>query len=243
MFTHRLDEFPPPSILVHWGIMIFNAGFINAGGYLATGQFVSHVTGFATLFGVNLANQQIHMAIGMLSVPFFFLLGSFLAGLLIERQIYLHKKPHFDVIIGLSGFCLLIAAIAGEAAHFGDFGEIIRLKKIYLLLILLSLACGLQNAAITTSSGSSIRTTHLTGLVTDLGLGFARLLTISRKSTTFHKEASINWFRTGSILVFMTGSAIGAWLFATLGYRGFLLSSLISFYITWQGRRIAKFLK
>lgn len=235
MFNHRFDQTPNNIVVLHWFMLSFNGGCINAGGFLATGRFVSHVTGFATLFGVDLTSNQVKAAFGILSVPIFFLLGAFLAGLLIDRPIHHGKKPHFDWVMGLSAFCLLLAAGGGEMLQFGIFGAT-GLKENYLLLVLLCLASGLQNGAITSSSGSSVRTTHLTGLTTDLGLGLARVFTFDFQKDKFKKEARANYLRIGSILSFVAGSAIGAWVFLKLGYRGFILSGLIAAYAAWHGR-------
>lgn len=71
MFKHRADESAGNLVVLHWSLLSFNGGCINAGGFLATGRFVSHVTGFATLFGVDMANSQIDAALGILSVPIF----------------------------------------------------------------------------------------------------------------------------------------------------------------------------
>ncbi len=238
MFNHRLDQTPSNRVILHWFLLSFNGGCINAGGFLATGRFVSHVTGFATLFGVDLANRKIEGAMGILSVPVFFLLGAFLAGLLIDRPIHKKKKPHFDYVMGLSSLCLFFAAMGGEWSQFTTFGGVIHLKQVYILLSLLCLACGLQNGAITSSSGSSIRTTHLTGLMTDLGLGFARLLTFQPHSDNYLKETRVNGLRSGSIIAFVLGSIIGSWIFIKIGPRGFLFSSLIAAYAAWSGRHV-----
>jgi uncharacterized membrane protein YoaK (UPF0700 family) len=237
MFSHRFDQTADNNVVLHWFMLSFNGGCINAGGFLATGRFVSHVTGFATLFGMDAASHQMEAALGILSVPIFFLLGAFVAGLLIDRPIYHGKKPHFDWVMGLSAACLFLAAGGGEMLHFGTFGETIGLKQSYSLLVLLCLASGLQNAAITSSSGRSVRTTHLTGLTTDLGLGLARVLTFDLMKDRFLKEARANYLRLGSILAFVAGSAIGAWIFLKLGYRGFILSGLIASYAAWHGKR------
>jgi uncharacterized membrane protein YoaK (UPF0700 family) len=237
MFKHHFDETPDKNVVLHWFMLSFNGGCINAGGFLATGKFVSHVTGFATLFGVEMMNQQLKVAAGILSVPLFFLLGAFLAGLLIDRPIHLGKKPHFDWVMGLSAFCLFLATGGGEMLQFGNFGRMIGLKESYFLLILLCLASGLQNGAITSSSGRSVRTTHLTGLTTDLGLGLARIFTLDLKSNRLEKEVRANYLRIGSILAFVFGSAIGAWFFVHLGYKGFLIPGIISAYASWHGRK------
>ena len=122
MFNHRLDETPSNLVVLHWLLLSFNGGYINAGGFLATGRFVSHVTGFATLFGVHLANHEFDSALGILSVPIFFLFGAFFAGLMIDRQIYKGKKAHFDYVMGLSSICLFVTATGGELLNFGIFG-------------------------------------------------------------------------------------------------------------------------
>lgn len=217
-------------------MLSFNGGCINAGGFLATGRFVSHVTGFATLFGVDITSRQVESAFGILSVPIFFLFGAFTAGLLIDRPIHHGKKPHFDWVMGISALCLFLAVGGGEMLQFGLFGEA-GLKQNYLLMALLCLASGLQNGAITSSSGRSVRTTHITGLTTDLGLGLARLMIFDIQKDDFKKEVWANYLRFGSILSFVAGSAIGAWFFLKLGYRGFVLPGLIASYAAWHGRK------
>jgi len=237
MFNHKFDEAPGKIVVFHWFLLSFNGGFINAGGFLATGRFVSHVTGFATLFGVDVMTSQVEAAIGILSVPVFFLMGAFLAGLLIDRPIYQRRKPHFDWVMGLSAACLFLAVLGGEMNRFGEFGDGLKLKHSYALLALLCLASGLQNAAITSSSGKSVRTTHLTGLTTDLGLGLARVFTFGLDPSRFQKEVRVNYLRIGSILSFVIGSAVGAWIFLKFGYVGFLLSGMIATYAAWHGRK------
>lgn len=236
MFNHRFDETPNNIVVFHWFMLSFNGGCINAGGFMATGKFVSHVTGFATLFGVDLTTSDVHTALGILSVPIFFLFGAFLAGLLIDRPVYNKKRPHFDWVMLLSAFCLFGAAI-GRAPSFGTFGEAIKIEDSYFLLALLCLSSGLQNAAITSSSGRSIRTTHLTGLTTDLGIGLARILTFGLKSDKYSKESRVNKLRIGSITAFVFGSAVGAWIFMKFEYGGFILPGVISVYAAWHGRK------
>ena len=72
----------------------------------------------------------------------------------------------FGLIFALSSF----VAGLGILGYFGNFGEPLMMSRDYLLLILLCLICGIQNGTITTVSKSVIRTTHLTGITTDLAL-------------------------------------------------------------------------
>lgn len=237
MFNHRLDQKPNASVIAHWFLLSMSGGFINAGGFLATGRFVSHVTGFATLFGVDIANSEIETALGILSVPIFFLLGSFIAGLLIDRPLYNNKPPHLDWVMGLCAIALATSALGSEILQLGVFGRVLKLESNYTLLVLLCLASGLQNGAITSSSGRSIRTTHLTGLTTDLGLGLARVVAFDLKRTDQHDEMRVNALRFGAIVSFIIGSALGAIFFLRLGYKGFFVPAAICAYAAWHGRK------
>lgn len=238
MFRYRLDEASEPGVLAHWLLLAFNAGCINAGGFLATGRFVTHVTGFATLFGVDFQQMGLLASLQILSVPAFFLLGAMIAGLLTDRPLHLKSPPRYDLVMALCSACLLLAAAAGGFDYFGAFGES-HLKHSYLLLALLCLASGLQNGAITSSSGSSVRTTHMTGLTTDLGLGFARMLTF-REGRRRGVELRASALRAGTILAFIVGSAAGASLFSSLRYRGFIAPAAIAGYVAWHGRRLKR---
>ena len=237
MFNHRFDQNVDNSVALHWFLLSLSGGAINAGGFLATGRFVSHVTGFATLFGVEMTNHEFAAALGILSVPLFFLLGAFIAGLLIDRPIYKGQQPHFDWVMGICALCLFLAAFGGELFKFCTFGLEFDLQQNYILLVLLCLASGLQNAAITSSSGRSVRSTHLTGLTTDLGLGLARIFTFDLKQNILKTELRANYLRMGSIAAFIFGSAVGATVFVKLGYAGFALPGLISVYAAWHGKK------
>ena len=217
--------------------MSFNAGSINAGGFLSTGKFVSHVTGFSTLLGVNLVQKSFLDAFEFLLIPVSFMGGAIISGLLVDRPIYHHKKPHFDYVMGLSAICLFTAGLASRLMNYGVFGSSVKIDDNFLLLALLCMACGLQNAALTSSSGNSVRTTHLTGLVTDLGLGIARLLTIHKHDNIYARERRSNYLRMGTIASFILGSAVGAWVFLTFQYEGFFLCGLIALYGAWIGRK------
>lgn len=238
MFNHQANQSPSRSVVAHWFLLSLNAGYVNVGGFLGTGRFVTHVTGFATLFGVDLTTRHLVEALGILTVPAYFLAGSLLAGLLIDRPIFRGKKPHFDYVMGLSSLCLFLAAFGGYMEFFGDFSSEFRLKHVYVLLALLCLASGLQNGAITSSSGSSVRTTHLTGLTTDLGLGLARQVTLGGVGERCAKESRANRLRAGTIASYVVGSALGAYVFMNVGFLGFLFPALVDAYAAWHGRML-----
>ena len=91
----------------------------------------------------------------------------------------------------------------------------------YTLLILLSLVCGIQNGTVTTVSKAVIRTTHLTGITTDLGLGIVRFLNREKLRGEITNEGQANLMRVGIIVSFIAGSSVGGFLFNRFGFGGF----------------------
>lgn len=215
---------------INWFLLSFLAGNVNAGGYLACARFVTHVTGFATLFGIDFANGDFDKAIGILSVPAFFLMGAMLSAYLIDRRFHRGHAPRYAFVMALVALCLVTAALVGHMKLFGEFGEPPRLKHDYFLLALLCMASGLQNAAITTSSGAAIRTTHLTGITTDLAIGLVRAGSLRDKADRYTREMRENWLRIGTIASFMVGSVVGVYTFQRSHYLGFLLPAAIAVY-------------
>ncbi len=208
--------------------MAFQAGTINVGGFLACHRFVTHVTGFATHIGVETSLGNIPAALGMLTVPFFFVAGSMLSGYLVDHRIAQHKSPMYLTGVSLM-FCLLASAVyLGSNNQFGVFGAPMLLEADYSLLAILCLTSGIQNAMITSASGSVVRTTHITGVSTDLGIGIIRVLARPRGDHLRNREFLANMMRVGIIGSFILGSIIGGLIFVRLKYLGFLLPLTIT---------------
>jgi uncharacterized membrane protein YoaK (UPF0700 family) len=132
--------------------------------------------------------------------------------------------------MGLVAGCLFFVALRGYGNHFGEFGGIIGLQKELIFMAVLSIASGLMNGAITTSSGAFVRVTHMTGNTTDLGIGIVRMSAMKRSDPEYRNEKIANFYRAGSIVSFTTGSFVGAALFIRVDYLGFLLPGLLSLY-------------
>jgi uncharacterized membrane protein YoaK (UPF0700 family) len=206
-----------------WMSMAFQAGVLNIGGFLACHRFVSHVTGFATYFGSEINQPRVGHPLRMLEVPAFFLFGSMISGWLVDLRLKLHKNPRYYVTFGLIFSLLLLVLVGGLTGYFGDFGEPLEQTRDYTLLITLCLICGIQNGTITTVSKSVIRTTHLTGITTDLGLGIVRYLNRGKLGNEAKNEGRANLMRVGIVVSFGLGSTIGGFLFMHFGFVGFVL--------------------
>jgi uncharacterized membrane protein YoaK (UPF0700 family) len=215
----------------NWFALAFLAGSVNVGGYLACQRFVTHVTGFATLFGADVSALRWADGLSMLSVPLFFVGGAMLSGWLIERRMNLGLKPRYATALSVVVFCLYFSAMGGHWGWFGPFGNALVVKQDYLLLALLCTASGIQNAVVTSVSGSVIRTTHLTGITTDLGTGLVRVMFPAPGEGKQLKERKLNRLRLGSILSFILGSGVGAFVYRNNGYLGFLLPAGIATYM------------
>ncbi len=234
MFHHQLDRKVSFSTAFNWLVLSFLAGSVNAGGALACHRFVTHVTGFATLAGIDLAHQRWTSAVGMFTVPLFFLFGVMISAYFIDRRIHLKRSPLYSFVMLLVALCLSAAAVGGIYDFFGPFGAMVDIKKDYILLCLLCMASGLQNAAITSASGATVRTTHLTGLTTDLGIGIVRAF-YSQEDKNFRVQARrANRLRVCSLFAFVLGGAAGAFLFLEVAYLGFFMPAGIALYAAFQ---------
>ncbi|MBY0412663.1 MAG: DUF1275 domain-containing protein [Bdellovibrionales bacterium] len=211
-----------------WMLMAFQAGVLNIGGFMACHRFVSHVTGFATFFGYEINQPDSSHAIGMLLVPLFFLFGAMLSALLVDVRIKLHKKPKYYISFSLIFLILIFVLVGGVSGLFGRFGQPLNTGNEYILLILLCFVCGLQNGTITSVSKSVVRTTHLTGITTDLGIGLIRILNQHKINESMDNEKKATLVRLGIIIFFSLGSVIGGLAFMRTQYLGFVIPVITS---------------
>jgi uncharacterized membrane protein YoaK (UPF0700 family) len=226
-----------PINFVLWFILTFQAGAINVGGYLSCKRFVTHVTGFATHVGVDLAAGAFLEAMSMIMVPAFFLIGCMTSALLIDRRKHLRKKPYYTAAFLFSAICFFLITFLGVLGYFGKFGETTNSTTTFILLSTMSYLSGVQNSMISLASGLLVRTTHLTGITTDLGVGFMRMLYPNVEPAHRELELKMNLLRFGTILSFILGSIIAGVVFSNLNYFGFLLPTIISSVLahySWQ---------
>lgn len=211
-----------------WDSLAFQAGFVNVGGLLACHRFVTHTTGFASQFGVEMAYQHYRVAIGIVSVPLFFLFGSCISAFYTDRRKILELKPNYTVLFFIMVFSYFLVTFLGINNFFGPFGTDLAIGEDYFLMGLLSFSSGIQNAMITSISSAVVRTTHLTGLTTDLGIGLVRIFSYKFQNPLREQELKANSMRLGIILSFIVGSWFGGYSFLEHNYYGFLVPLCIS---------------
>ncbi len=213
-----------------WFLMATSGGAINAGGFLSCQRFVTHITGFATLFGVDVANGDYWLAISMLTVPLYFMLGCIISTWLVDKQKFNAGIPRYDLVLTLMVALLSLIVYGGQVDWFGTFGEEINVKKDYSLLAMLCMCAGLQNSMVSLLSGAIVRTTHMTGVLSDLGIGLVRITYKKLPAEDKSKEFKANKLRLGLLLSFVLGSLIGSFLFVRYQYWGFLFPLSVTCY-------------
>jgi uncharacterized membrane protein YoaK (UPF0700 family) len=147
------------------------AGFTNIVSILTCGTATSHMTGTVSQWGLDVVYGRWRLVAFTSYVLVTFFLGAMLSGFATEtgrrrgwESIYV--LPITLQAILLAGFAVMVEV---HPSH-----EVARGGWLYGLIGLASLAMGLQNATITRISGGVVRTTHMTGVFTDLGIESAQ---------------------------------------------------------------------
>jgi uncharacterized membrane protein YoaK (UPF0700 family) len=197
------------------------------------------VTGFGTLFGSHLANGQTGNAVAALAVPLFFLIGAVISGLCVEARVRQNKMPHYDYVMYACSFLLGLACLIGTLREQDQIQTAVHLERNFVVLSLICLSSGLINAALSYSSHSTVRITHLTGLTTDLGRGIAEIISLRlRKMQSTRRELRTNFLRVLTIAAFVSGAVVGAVLFKYVAFYSLLIPAVYFAYAGVHGRKI-----
>ena len=211
---------------LHLGASLaFIAGALNAGGFLAIGQYTSHMTGIVSAAADNLVEGNIVLMITAVFALFAFICGAASTAIMVnyaKRQgiIYFYSPTLIAEAI-----LLLIFGLIGKKLHEHD------LLQLSMTAILLCYVMGLQNALITKISHAQIRTTHLTGLVTDIGIELGKLIYWNRSTNSPpNSEVQVNQHKLMIYTVLLTCFFVGGILGAVgFKYVGFISSVPLAF--------------
>jgi uncharacterized membrane protein YoaK (UPF0700 family) len=219
-----------------WLVSSFKVGLINSAGFLATGKFVSHVTGFGTQMGIALGHEGYFFSLELLTIPFSFILGGVVTSFILDRHIgnRVNPPPYF-IVQGIITFVIGLVVFLGELLFTEDLKPFDVDENYdfleFSIISLLCFACGLKNALVTWVTSGKIRVTHLTGLSTDIGLNFLSMFNPLRKKR-FNETRGVNILRIATFLSFSLGALSSAILFPHFGYKTFLTVFLISLFMT-----------
>jgi uncharacterized membrane protein YoaK (UPF0700 family) len=189
-------------------VLALVAGFINAVGLLGFNhQSISHLSGTATLLGVGVLNSSFSDTLHLVLILLSFLVGSAISG-------YFLNSGSLKLGRNYSRLLILEAIIIFASMYFLYKGSLFG-------HYLASAACGLQNALVTTYSGAVVRTTHVTGLFTDLGLMLGSRL----RGELFDKRKAVLFLLI--ITGFIVGGGFGAYFFSMFKFNALLIPAVI----------------
>ena len=194
--------------------LTFVAGATNAGGFLAVGRYTSHMTGIVSSVADDVVLGHLDLALAGLACLVAFLLGAMCTAIMVNWGLRQHLRSSYSLPLMLESVALLV---------FGLFGAAIAAwSQVFLpvTVVLLCFIMGLQNAVITKISKAEIRTTHITGLVTDIGIELGKWVYLNRLHEPSPVRANRERLRiqTGLVMGFLLGGLLGAMGFKHWGY-------------------------
>lgn len=195
--------------------LAFVAGATNAGGFLAVGQYTSHMSGIVSSLADNAALGDINVVVAGLSSLLSFLVGAATSAILINWGRRRHLQSQYAMPLMLEASLLLL---------FGFLGSNLESHRVLFVPATVCLLCyvmGLQNAMITKVSKAEIRTTHVTGLVTDIGIELGKLFywNVEAMPGNLVRGDRQKLGLLGSLLLsFLVGGLTGAVGFRQLGF-------------------------
>ncbi|GAA4807399.1 YoaK family protein [Olivibacter ginsenosidimutans] len=198
-------------------MLCINAGFINAAGFLAFNVLTTNVTGHAALLAVDIASMNLRSARMVVLWLILFLLGAFTSSFIISRvgrnRFYGYATPMIVIIL-----IVLMVALFGKNYQY-------TLSETEVFAGSLLFGMGMQNAMVSMISGAVVRTTHLTGMFTDLGIDLATLFRQHQEQSSALKRRIV--LKLAIIISFLLGGILGALLFNSVSFTAFFIPALI----------------
>jgi uncharacterized membrane protein YoaK (UPF0700 family) len=212
--------------------LAFVAGAVNAGGFLAVQAYTSHVTGTVSRVADEMILGHPALALAAVGIVTCFLAGAFSAGLLISLGKRLRFQSHYALSLMLEAALLLIFGFMGANLH--------QIHRFFVPLTaaLLSFVMGMHNSVVTTISNAEVRTTHLTGIVTDIGLEASRLFyfNVEKNQRVGPVLANRTKLKLHSLILvsFFVGGLVGAAGFKHVGYKMTIFLAVFLILLAWR---------
>jgi len=199
----------PRWVWVGGGVLACVAGMVNVAGVLGfEHQALTHLTGTATLLGAAVCAGRPLVALQLSGVIAAYVAGAMLSGAIVQGS-SLRLGRRYGVVLSIES-ALLFAAVP-LLRHQPMLGGCVA-----------AMAMGLQNAMATTFSGAVLRTTHLTGMFTDLGIGLGHAL---RGQDVPRRRILLSAL---VICGFLAGALLGALLYRHWGSRMLYLPAALT---------------
>jgi uncharacterized membrane protein YoaK (UPF0700 family) len=191
-------------------LLAMNAGMINVLGLVTVvHQAISHMTGNVSILAMSLVNGQYDVLLYASLVIISYVLGSTYSGLILANS-HFSLGRRYGIPLSLVAFFILLCWLF--LPYFPAYG-----------LLWAAVAMGVQNAMVSHYQGAIIRTTHLSGVLTDLGLAlgyFLRGLHVGRRRVVLHLLI---------LFGFLLGGILASVLYPLLQLNAFLVPAILSF--------------
>jgi uncharacterized membrane protein YoaK (UPF0700 family) len=206
MFSHTGKNRTLKHNLKIASLLSFVAGIVNVAGFLSVKRLTTNVTGHFAFFVDEVFKFNFWEGFIFFLYIFFFFLGSFISNIIVEIVSKVNDKLIYIIPIIIESIILFSIAI---------FGQSLVDKNPNLLAFSLLFAMGMQNSLVTTISNATVRTTHLTGLFTDLGIELSQLFFYTKNEQKVKLYSSIK-LRLTIISFFFLGGLLGGIFYTTL---------------------------
>jgi len=184
------------------------AGAVNAIALLGFNhQGVSHLSGISTQMGIDASAGHFSAATHLALMVISFALGASVSGVIVGSEPLKLGRGFSICLFGEAALLLVAMWLLGGGSTTGQY--------------VAAAACGLQNAMTSTFSGAVVRTTHVTGIITDLGVSFGLWL---RGESAGQRRLVICLVLVAG---FTLGGSVGALGFGWWGYKALVLPSFI----------------
>lgn len=223
MFRHQGNTRTLKHNLRIASLLSFVAGIVNVAGFLAVQKLTTNVTGHFAFFIDEIFKLNFWEGFNYFLYILFFFLGSFFSNFLIELTSRINDKLSYRIPVIIESLILIAVAV---------WGRILIADAPNVLAYALLFAMGLQNSLVTTISNATVRTTHLTGLFTDLGIELSQLIFYKLKEQRKKLYSSIK-LRLTIISFFFLGGLMGGIFYSAVklyvlaGAAALLLAGLI----------------
>ncbi|CUR57870.1 conserved membrane hypothetical protein [metagenome] len=197
-------------------LLALNAGVLNSVGFVAVSVYTSHMTGLT-------ASVADHLVLGGSAIVLTGLLGiaTFLAGaaacaLLFNWGRRRGLRGRYANVLVLEALLVLLFGLLAE--------EFAWRHRDLVFVAVLCFTMGMQNAIITKISGAQIRTTHVTGMVTDIGIELGKLAYVSRTPGLPPVDPDLDKL---GVLALLVGLFFGGGILGAVGYLEFGFATLV----------------
>ena len=197
--------------------MAFVAGAVNAGGFLAIARYTSHMSGIISAIGDDFALNHFLSVLGGLSLLISFLAGVATTAIIVNWGHRRKIHSEFALPLLLEAILLLVFGLVG--ANLNMYLPL----TVPAIALVLCFVMGLQNAIVTKASRAEIRTTHMTGVITDIGIELGKLVYWNKSAQANaqgYVKANREKLRTHLFIfgMFLIGGIVGAVSFKKVGY-------------------------